>query len=181
MSSEPPIFSQERTEGLPPFEFVVAVALDDAIGRGNRLPWHLRADLLHFKALTTGKTILMGRKTYDAIGRALPRRRNLVLTRQKGWSAPDCTPIASVHAARDAAANEPVVMVIGGAEVYRLCLAHTRKIHLTLVHTRIDGADTFFDAWRGTQWSQTQREEHRADAQNDFDYSFITLERRFPA
>jgi dihydrofolate reductase len=159
-------------------EFVVAVSEDDVIGRENRLPWRLPADLRRFKALTLGKNVLMGRKTFDSIGKALPGRRNLVLTRADRIDAPDCLRVSSVQEALAAIAPDPNLMVIGGSDVYRLCLPFARRIHLTLVHTRIADGDTHFDAWRGAQWRESARERHEPDEKHSVAYSFITLERR---
>jgi dihydrofolate reductase len=158
-------------------ELVVAAAENDVIGRGGRLPWHLREDLRRFKALTLGRHILMGRKTYESIGRALPGRTNLVLTRAAGFEAADCTVVASVEEARRAAGIDSPLMVIGGAEVYRQSLDLAARIHLTVVHTRVEEGDTFFGGWRGPEWVETFRERHDAGEGNDWDYSFVTLER----
>jgi dihydrofolate reductase len=163
-------------------ELVVAAAENDVIGRDNGLPWRLPADLRHFKALTIGKTVLMGRKTYESIGKALPQRKNLVLSRSADFAPGDCTKVASLEEACRAAtgvagAGLPAeLMVIGGAKVFELCLPLARRIYLTLVHTRIDG-DAFFSGWRGAEWRESSREFHAADAKNSNDFSFITLER----
>ncbi|HTV94440.1 MAG TPA: dihydrofolate reductase [Steroidobacteraceae bacterium] len=157
-------------------ELVVAVAENDVIGRGNHLPWRLSADLRRFKALTWGKPILMGRRTYESIGHALPGRQNLVLSRSSELSLPDCIVVPSIAAAYAAALAAPL-MVIGGAEVYRLCLPFIARIHLTLVHTPVEGGDAFFEGWRGPQWREASRERHEADDGNSSPYSFVTLER----
>jgi dihydrofolate reductase len=158
-------------------ELVVAVAENDVIGRGNQLPWHLPADLRHFKALTLGKPVLMGRKTYVSIGKALPGRRNIVLSRGAGFSPGDCVVVQTLDEARIAAGAEPSLMVIGGAEIYRQCLPLARRIHLTLIHARINDGDTLFAGWRGPEWDESSRERHEADDKNAYAYSFITLER----
>jgi dihydrofolate reductase len=158
-------------------ELVLAVAENDVIGRGNQLPWRLSADLRRFKSLTLGKHILMGRRTYESIGKALPGRTNLVLTRSADFNAADCTIVGTLDDARSAASAGSVLMVIGGAEVYRQCLGLATRIHLTLVHTSIAGGDTFFAGWRGSDWRETFRERHEADERNDFAHSFVTLER----
>src|SRR5271165_805718 len=130
-------------------ELIVAVAENDVIGRANRLPWRLSADLRRFKTLTLGKHVLMGRKTYESIGHALPGRTNLVLSRSPTFAPGDCGVVASLDAARGAAGSGTVLMVIGGAEIYRQCLPFASRIHLTLVHARVEDGDTFFDGWRG--------------------------------
>jgi dihydrofolate reductase len=165
------------TAGAAALELVVAAAEDNVIGRGNRLPWHLPADLRHFKALTLGKPLLMGRKTFGSIGRALPGRTNIVLTRTAGFAAADCLVAADLAAALALAAGSPALMVIGGAEIYRQCLPFASRIHLTLVHTQVEDGDTFFAGWRDPEWRETGREPHGADAHNPFAFSFITLDR----
>jgi dihydrofolate reductase len=157
-------------------ELVVAVAENDVIGRRNGLPWHLSGDLRHFKALTLGKPILMGRKTYESIGKALPGRTNLVMTRSAEFHAADCRVVGSLDAARRAAAGA-ALMVIGGADIYRQCLPFAHRIHLTLVHTRIEDGDAFFAGWREPEWRESSREPHAADDKNGFAFSFVTLDR----
>jgi dihydrofolate reductase len=156
-------------------ELVVAAAENAVIGRDGRLPWHLPADLRHFKALTMGHHVLMGRKTYESIGKALPGRTNWVLSRSRAFAPADAKVVQTLEEAQSAA-GESSLMVIGGAEIYRLCLARARRIHLTLVHTEIEDGDTFFADWRGPGWTETGRERHEADARNAYPYSFITLE-----
>jgi dihydrofolate reductase len=158
-------------------ELVVAAAENDVIGRGNGMPWHLPADLRHFKSLTLGRPILMGRKTYESIGKALPGRTNIVLSRSEGFSPPDCLVVKSLDDARVAAGAQSVLMVIGGAEIYRQCLPLAARIHLTLIDACIEGGDTMFAGWRGPEWKETWRERHEADDKNAYAYSFITLER----
>jgi dihydrofolate reductase len=158
-------------------ELVVAVSENDVIGRDNRLPWHLPADLRHFKALTIGHTVLMGRKTHESIGRPLPGRRNVILTRSPSYAAEGCEIARSLAEARHAHAVQGAIMVIGGAEVYRESLPHAVRIHLTIVHTHIADGDASFDGWRDRAWRETARVNHAADEQNPLAYSFLTLER----
>ena len=159
-------------------ELVVAVSENDVIGRANQLPWRLPADLRHFKSLTMGHHILMGRKTYESIGKALPGRTNWVLSRSRDFEPrPDCKVVHSLQEAQLGLGGEAPLMVIGGAEVYRLCLPQAVRIHLTLVHTQITGGDTFFGAWRDPEWTESSRERHEADEKNAYAYSFLTLDR----
>jgi dihydrofolate reductase len=158
-------------------ELVVAASENDVIGRANRLPWHLPSDLKHFKALTTGKHVLMGRKTYQSIGKPLPNRINLVMSCGAIFKPDGCTAIGSVQAARDLAGALPL-MIIGGAEIYRLCLPDAERIHLTLVHTEIADGDAFFPQWRSPEWLEMDRTRYAADDRNPLAFSFITLERR---
>jgi dihydrofolate reductase len=165
------------TQGRASVEFVVAVAENDVIGRDNGLPWRLPADLRHFKATTMGHSILMGRRTFDSIGKALPGRRNIVLTRSAGFAAAGCTTVHTLDEALAAAGPGGPLMVIGGAEVYRQSISLARRIHLTIVHTRIEDGDARFDGWRQPGWREAGRERHDADDRNAFAYSFVTLER----
>ena len=159
-------------------ELIVAVAENDVIGRANQLPWRLPSDLRRFKALTLGKAVLMGRKTFESIGRALPGRTNLVMSRSLDFAPPGCTVVPTLDAALVAAGENSRLMVIGGAEIYRQCLPLASRIHLTLVHTWIEDGDTFFDGWRSAEWHETSCERHEADDKNSCAYSFVTLERR---
>jgi len=122
---------------------VVAMDANGVIGRGNELPWHLPADLQYFKKTTMGKPILMGRKTHESIGRPLPGRTNIVITRDSGYQAKGCVVVNSIDAAMQAAGEQDEIMVIGGAEFYRQVLAHTSTIYLTRIHASVDG-DTVF-------------------------------------
>jgi dihydrofolate reductase len=160
----------------PTLELVVAAAENGVIGRDNALPWRLPADLRRFKAITLGKPVLMGRSTHESIGRVLPGRVNYVLSRRSGYVATGCEVVTSIEAAQRHAAGCAALMVIGGAHVYRECLPLSSRIHLTLVHARIEG-DTVFEGWRGAEWVESQRADNEADAQHAWPYSFITLER----
>ena len=161
---------------MPEVVLVVAHDRRRAIGRGNALPWLLPDDLARFKALTVGGTVLMGRRTAESIGRALPKRRNLVLTR--GGTAPFAgqEAIASFEAALDAAGNAPL-FVIGGGEVYALALPVATRLELTLVDTQVEAADAWFPPYRPEAWRELAREHHAADARHAFAFDFVTLAR----
>lgn len=169
--------SEESAAGAAALELVVAVSENDVIGRANQLPWHLPADLRHFKSLTLGKPVLMGRKTYESIGKALPGRTNIVLSRSAAFAPKDCVAVKTLGDARIAAGAHAALMVIGGAEIYRQCLPLASRIHLTLVHAHIDDGDTVFAGWRGAEWDEVSCERHEPDDKNGCAYSFITLER----
>ena len=156
---------------------IAALDRNYAIGRDGAMPWHLPDDLKRFKALTLGKPVLMGRKTALAIGRALPGRKNLVLTR--GATAPyaEQQVVASLDAAIDAAQGEPL-MVIGGGEVYALALPRATQLYLTWIDTAADGADAHFPRFDPAQWRETAREAHAADARHEFAFSFVDYARR---
>jgi dihydrofolate reductase len=156
---------------------VVAMSENGVIGRDNALPWHLPADLAYFKTLTMGKPLIMGRKTYESIGRPLPGRRNIVLTRDAGFQAPGCDVCGSLERALELAAEADEVMVIGGSALYQSALGLADRIYLTEVHADIDG-DTWFPELDRSRWQEVGRERHHADERNAMDYSFVTLERR---
>lgn len=155
---------------------VLIAALDrrGAIGKGNALPWHLPADLKRFKALTWGKPILMGRKTAESLGRALPGRRNLVLTRSGRVPFDGMQAVASVDNAVRHARDEraDALCVIGGAEVYALTLPLATMLHLTHVDTVVEQADTFFPDYDRDAWTEISRELHPADAKHAFAFVF---------
>jgi dihydrofolate reductase len=161
----------------PSLELVVAVARNGVIGRGNALPWHLPEDLRYFKRLTLGGPILMGRRTWESIGRPLPGRTNLVLTRSAGFEAPGATVVHTLDEALAAAGAAPALRVIGGAELYRLCLPSAAVLYLTEVDADIEG-DVHFPAWDRKDWVEVRREAHPADARHAYGYAFVTLERR---
>lgn len=156
---------------------VVAASENGVIGRDGGLPWHLGDDLRRFKALTMGKPIVMGRKTFESIGRPLPGRQNIVITRQADFSAEGCDVVASPGAAIDAAGDAGEIMVIGGGEIYALFLPRAGRVYLTRVAAEVDG-DTFFPDLPADEWAETARETHPANARNDFDFSIVTYERR---
>ena len=158
-------------------DLILVAALDReyAIGKGNTLPWHLPDDLRRFKALTLGKPLLMGRKTAQSLGRALPGRRNLVLTRSTrvpfdGMEAVGSIDDAIQIARRDGAGT---LCVIGGGEVYALCLHRAARMYLTHVDTVVDGADAFFPRFDPGRWQVTFREAHAADAKHAHGFEFV--------
>jgi dihydrofolate reductase len=156
---------------------IVAVGRQDEIGKAGKMPWHLPADLKHFKRNTLGKPVLMGRKTLEAIGRPLPERRNLVLTRDAAFHAQGCETVTSLEAAMQATATAPELMVIGGGEVYRLAWARADRVYLTRIQAGVEGADTFFPRLEPGQWREVSREEHGSDEKNPFDYAFSVFDR----
>jgi len=160
----------------PVVTLVVAVADNGVIGRDNKMPWHLPADLAHFKLLTWGKPIVMGRKTFESIGKPLPGRSNIVVTRDAAWSHPGVLVAHSLEAAFAAAGAAPEVMVIGGAQLYADCLPRAARIEFTQVHGQPAG-DTHFAPLDLKQWREVARHEHAADARNEFALTFITYER----
>ncbi|WP_045855974.1 dihydrofolate reductase [Teredinibacter purpureus] len=161
---------------------VVAVARNGTIGRDNDLPWRLPKDLQHFKRTTMGFPIVMGRNTFDSIGKPLPGRTNIVVTRQQGWSAEGVAVTHSLEQAitvgreKAAASGVNTVMVIGGADFYRQVLPQVATLFLTEVHADIEG-DVHFPPIDKEQWVEQARENHEADGVNPYPYSFVTLKR----
>lgn len=157
---------------------VVAVAENNVIGKDNQLIWHLPADLRFFKNLTMGHPIIMGRKTYESIGKPLPGRTTVIITRQQDFEAPGCIVVNSIdEAIAKAQTIDQDVYIIGGAEIYKQALAKTDTIYLTRVHHTFDG-DTFFPELDGADWEVTSEEKHEPDEKNKYSYSFITLKQK---
>lgn len=155
---------------------IVAADARGGIGRRGGLPWHLPEDLRRFKALTLGKPIVMGRRTWDSIGRPLPGRRSLVVSRQPGFAPDGAEVFASLEAALRAAQGAAETCVIGGAEIYRQALPHAAVLHLTRVHAAVE-ADTFFPPLDAAEWEEVAREDRPADGRHAYPYSFLTLQR----
>lgn len=160
-------------------EIVLVVAMDEAgtLGLDGDLPWRLSADLRHFKRVTMGKPMLMGRRTFDSIGKPLPGRDNLVLSRDPAFRRDGVVRVESVDQALKSVAGQSQLMVIGGAQVFSLVLPHAHRMHLTRVHARVRG-DTFFPTWNAKAWRELSREDHPADDRNDYTCSFVELVRR---
>lgn len=174
------------TVGNAEIALIAALDRDFAIGRGNALPWSLPDDLKRFKALTLGHPILMGRKTAESLGRALPGRRNLVLTRsgrvpfagmEVVGSILDAVALAA-SAGSDGGTTPAALMVIGGGEVYAQALPLATRLHLTWVDTRVEGADAWFPRFDPDDWTMTDSEAHAADARHAHAYRFVDYVRR---
>jgi dihydrofolate reductase len=157
---------------------IAAMDRNRVIGKDNRLPWRLPADMRRFRALTMGKRVLMGRKTFESIGRPLEGRINLVLTRDPGFSAPGCEVLHSADEALDLARSGADLMVIGGASVYQQFMAPAERLYLTLVHHELDG-DAWFPPFTDADWGLAAREDLPADAEHPFPYSFLELHRQW--
>ncbi|OQX31927.1 MAG: dihydrofolate reductase [Candidatus Sedimenticola endophacoides] len=160
----------------PILSIIAAMAENRVIGIENRLPWRLPADLQHFKALTMGKPMVMGRKTWESLPGLLPGRRHIVVTANPAYRAEGCTLVRSVEEALAAAGGVPEVMIVGGAALYAQTLPLARRLYLTLVEARIEG-DAFFPEYDPVQWIEVARERHPADPRNPHAHTFLTLER----
>jgi dihydrofolate reductase len=156
---------------------IVAISANNAIGKNNQLLWHLPADLKHFKEITSGHTIIMGRKTYDSIGRPLPNRRNIVITRKTDLQIENVEIVNSLQDAISLCETEDEVFIIGGAEIYKNSISIANRIYLTTVHQEYE-ADVFFPELNKDEWLETYQEHHAADEKNSVAYSFSTLERK---
>lgn len=156
---------------------IAAVAENGVIGRGNTLPWHLPADLRRFKALTLGHTIIMGRRTWESIGRPLPGRRSIVVSSQAGFAPSGVTVVPSFPAALDLVREEPLAFVIGGARIFAAALPYADRLELTRVHAAIPG-DVYFPPVDFSEWSLVQEEKHPADDRHALPFSFQVWERR---
>jgi len=157
---------------------IVAMAHHRIIGADNDMPWHLPADLQHFRRTTMGKPVVMGRKTYESIGKALPGRHNIVITTNSEYTLDDASVVYSVEEALALCAQEEEVMIIGGGSIYALLIEHTDTLHLTFINKDVAG-DTQFPDWNEYgQWQEVSREAHHADDKNPHDYEFVTLQRK---
>ena len=156
---------------------IAAMAEGRVIGKNNQMPWHLPADLKHFKAVTLGKPVIMGRKTYESIGRALPGRLNLVITRDPEYRLDDATVVATPTAAISAAGNVEEVMIIGGGTIYQHFLPQCHRLYITDIALKVDGDTRFPDYNDVAKWQQLESQNHHSDDENPYDYTFRTLER----
>jgi len=167
---------ERATRRGPILALVAAVADNGVIGRDNRLPWHLPADLSHFKRLTLGRPILMGRRTWESLPGRLPQRRHIVLTRDTDYQAEGCTVVRSLDEAMAAAGPADELLIVGGAALYAEALPRADRLYLTRVHARVEG-DTRFPSWNPADWIEVDRVEHPADGRNPLSMTFLTLER----
>lgn len=156
---------------------VVAMARNRVIGRDNRLPWRLPAELAHFKRVTMGKPVVMGRRTWESIGKPLPGRHNIVITRREGYRAEGCTVVNSLADAWKAAAGSDEVCVIGGTSLFEETLPLADVLHLTEVEADVPG-DTWFPEFDRSQWIETELGRHPADDKHAYPFRILRLERR---
>lgn len=157
---------------------IVAMDENRLIGNKNKLPWHLPADLAFFKRTTMGKPIVMGRKTYQSIGKPLPGRRNIVITRDAAFSAAGCEVANSIETAMSLTNDDDEVMLIGGASLYQQTIARATRLYITRIHHSFEG-DTWFPKIDLREWKTVNREDFDADQSNQYAYSFIKYVREF--
>ena len=156
---------------------IVAVASNGVIGDKNSLLWHIREDMVHFRTTTSGHPVIMGRKTYDSIGRPLPKRTNVVITRDANLTIEGCSVVHSLEEAIEMFDSAEEVFVIGGAQIYAQALPLADRIYLTVVGKEYEG-DTSFPAFDYSQWTELSKEDYARGEEYEYPFSFITLERK---
>jgi len=156
---------------------IAAMARNRIIGKNNDMPWHLPADLAHFKRVTMGKPVIMGRRTYESIGFPLPGRKNVVITRNADYPPEGIVVVDSIEAALSEVSDADEVMIIGGGQLYREMLPHADRLYLTQIQADIEG-DTEFPDYTVFEWDEIDREVYEADDKNAYDLEFVTLEKR---
>ncbi|MGK0420394.1 MAG: dihydrofolate reductase [Polaribacter sp.] len=157
---------------------IAAIAKNNALGKDNDLIWYLPADLKRFKKVTTGHYILMGRNTFESIGKPLPNRTTIIITRNKNYSKEGCLTAGSIEEAIELAKEEAQLFIIGGAQIYKEIMAKdlADQLDITLVHSEFD-ADVYFPEIDAKVWKEAVREDFKADEKNDYDYSFISYQK----
>jgi len=155
---------------------IVAMDENGVIGASGALPWRLSADLKHFRNTSLGKPVLMGRKTHESIGRALPGRENIVISRDPDYESESCVIFHNIDSALDYCKDKEEIIIMGGADLYRQTLARANRIYLTEVHASVAGNVCFPEFDRG-EWNEISREYHAADEKNEYPFSFVLLER----
>ncbi len=151
---------------------IAAMATNRVIGKNNDLIWHMPTDLKHFKTLTSGHHVIMGRKTYESMGKPLPNRTNIVITRDENYQAEGCVIVHNMETAIKKAEGDAQPFITGGSEIYKLALPFANTIELTLIHGTFDG-DTFFPQFDENIWKLESKEAHKADERNPYDYDFL--------
>jgi len=161
---------------MPRISMIAAMANNRVIGKDNQMPWHMPADLAHFKKITMGKPVVMGRKTYESIGMLLPGRPNIIITRNAEYQVKGATICQSLGQALSELAECEEIMIIGGANIYAQMLPEADRLHLTFIDLETEG-DAHFPAWVEDEWQEIKREHFIADEKNKHNCDFVTLER----
>jgi len=158
---------------------IAAMTRNRVIGKKNSIPWHMPHDLAYFFRITTGRHIIMGRKNFEANGKALPGRINIVVTRQSGYTAPGCVVVSSIIDAFNYAreSGETEAFVVGGGEIYQATIAETDRIYLTIIDTELEG-DVYYPDLHMEEWGVVSEEKHRADEKNKYDFTYFVFERK---
>ncbi|MEK6892203.1 MAG: dihydrofolate reductase [Nanoarchaeota archaeon] len=153
---------------------IAAIGKNNVIGADNKLLWKLSADLKRFKAITSGKPVVMGRKTFESIGKPLPNRTNIIITRDKNYKADGCAVVHSAEEALKVSRGSKEIMIIGGEQIFREFLPKARRMYLTIIDKKFDG-DAYFPEYSKDEWKEVSREEHEDDG---LKYAFVDLERK---
>lgn len=161
----------------PKISLISAMAKNRIIGKANKMPWHLPADLKHFKTVTMSKPILMGRKTYQSIGRPLPGRKNVVISRNPNFQAEGCEVVDSIEGALELLKNDAEIMIIGGGFLYSQCINKADKLFLTFIDLEVEG-DTQFPDYQHLELNEVSREKHLSDDKNIYNYEFVEYQIR---
>jgi len=156
----------------PTISLIAAMAKNRIIGKDNQMPWHLPADLGHFKTVTLGKPIIMGRKTYESIGRPLPGRKNIVMSRDKDYKLEGCETVTSLEEAIKLVEDVEEIMIIGGGFLYTECIPQADKLYLTFIDLDVEG-DTQFPQFEHLSLTELKREKHYKDEKNPYNYEFV--------
>ncbi len=156
---------------------IAAIARNNALGKDNQLIWHLPADLQRFKRVTSGHHVIMGRKTYESLGKPLPNRTNIIISRNKDFKADGCIVKNSLEEAIETAREDTTPFILGGAEIYKQAIETADLLDLTFVHHDFE-ADAFFPEIDPEIWEEISRQDFKADEKNKYDYSFVTYQRR---
>ena len=155
---------------------IAAIGSNGELGKDNDLVWHLPNDLKRFKKITAGHHVIMGRKTFESLGKPLPNRTNIIITRNKNYKANDCIVVTSLDEALDAAKADKNPYILGGAQIYKQAIEIADVLDITLVHASLD-ADAFFPKIDLSLWKEVSREDHLADEKHAYDYSFVTYKK----
>ena len=155
---------------------IVALSENNVVGINNQLPWHLSADLKRVKSLTMGHHLIMGRKTHESIGKPLPGRTNVIITRNRNYRSEGCTVVSGLKEALEISKSDSEVFIFGGGEIFLEALPLVNKIYMTRIHHHMDG-DTHFPELNASEWKEISRQDFEADEKNNFNFSFIELEK----
>ena len=158
----------------PVISLIAAMSNNRVIGKDNQMPWHLPADLGHFKAITLGKPVIMGRKTYESIGRPLPGRKNIVISRNSSYKVEGCETAVSLEEAIELVNEVEELMIIGGGNIYLQAMPLAEKLYLTFIDLNVDG-DTQFPQFDHLKLTEVKREKHLKDEKNPYDYQFVVF------
>ncbi len=159
----------------PTVSIIVAMAKDRVIGKDNDMPWHLPADLQYFRKVTTGKPIIMGRKTYESIGRPLPKRHNIIISRNSDYKVKGCDVVNSLDAALEVAGGAEEIFIIGGGFLYDQSIDAAERLYLTFIDLEVEG-DTFFPEYQHLKLDKVFSESHQKDEKNPYDYEFTIFD-----